>query len=272
MTRAVAGVWIAVMATALAAAPAAAQDRVTVPMLDYGGRPVIELTINGAGPYRVIVDTGATNSVLDPSMTGGGTGPVTLKTLAVGSLKFDDVNVNSNSVFGGGAVPADFPKGVLSAAQFPGYLMTFDFPAKTLTIAKGALPAADGKRIFQYGADQVLPVAPIRVAGHEYVIHVDTGSPVGVMLPLRYSKEVPLDGELKLVGKARTVAGEFEMFTATVTGTIEIGAFPIADHVVRFSDLRPGPQPGIGNMGSALLKDFRLTFDAANRRLRFEKP
>ena len=253
----------------MATTTAAAQSSVTVPMLNVGGRPVIEVKINGAAPERMIFDTGATNTVIDPTLVGGANGAVTLKSLEIGSLRFDGVSVTSGQVFAG--APADFPKGVLSAAQFPGYLVTFDFPAKTVTIAKGALGAADRKRIFEYGADQVLPVAPIRVGGHEYVIHVDTGSPAGVMLPVRYSKEVPLDGELTLAGKARTVAGEFEVFSATVNGTIEIGDFPIPDHVVRFSDLRPGPAPGIGNMGSALLKNFRLTFDSANRRLRFEQ-
>jgi hypothetical protein len=115
-------------------------------------------------------------------------------------------------------------------------------------------------------------VAPIRVAGHEYLIHVDTGSPAGVMLPLRYVSELPLEAPPVRVGTARTVAGEFDMFTATVTGDVQIGQFPIADKVLRFSDLRPGAEPGIGNMGSQLLKAFRLTVDAANRRLRFERP
>ncbi len=246
----------------------AAQDHVTVPMLDTGGRPVVEVKINGAGPYKLIFDTGATNTVVDPSLVGDQRGPVTLKSLEIGSLRFTDVDVRSGGLIGN--VPADFPKGVLSAAQFPGYLVTYDFPAKTISIAKGALPAADGKRTFQYGADEPLPVAPVRVAGRDFVIHVDTGSPGGVMLPLRYSKELPLDGELAAAGKARTVAGEFEVFAAPVKGDITVAGVPIADHVIRFSDLRPGPLPGIGNMGSALLKQFRLTFDSANRRIRFE--
>lgn len=257
------------LTTNVTAATATAADAVTVPMLETGGRPVIEVKINGGAPERLIFDTGASNTFLDPSLLGGATGPVTLTSLEIGSLKFTNVGVRSGALLSG--APADFPKGVLSAAQFPGYLVTFDFPAKTITIAKGALAAADGKHIFQYGADQVLPAAPIRVAGKEYVIHVDTGSPSGVMLPLRYSKDVPLEGEMRLAGKARTGTGEYEMFVATVKGDIALGAFPIAGKEVRFSDLRPGPEPGIGNMGSQLLKAFRLTVDSANRRLRFEQ-
>lgn len=245
-------------------------EAITVPMLDAGGRPVIEVKINGAGPYRMVIDTGASNTVIDPSYNGGATGSATLTSFEIGALRMENVRVRSQALLGGN-VPEDFPKGVVSAAMFPGYLVTFDFPARTITFRRGALPAADGKRIFEYSANEVLPVAPIRVAGREFVIHVDTGSPGGVMLPLRYGKELPLTGELTLAGKARTGAGEFEMFAGTINGAIEIGEFPIESKDVRFSDLRPGPLPGIGNMGSALLKAFRLTFDSANRRLKFER-
>ncbi len=33
------------------------QNGVTIPMQDMGGRPVVELKINGKGPYRFILDT-----------------------------------------------------------------------------------------------------------------------------------------------------------------------------------------------------------------------
>ena len=40
----------------------------SVPMLDFGGRPVVEVMINGKGPYRFILDTGATVNVIDSSI------------------------------------------------------------------------------------------------------------------------------------------------------------------------------------------------------------
>src|SRR4051794_33436943 len=41
----------------------------SVPMLDFGGRPVVEVMINGKGPYKFIFDTGASVNVLDTSVT-----------------------------------------------------------------------------------------------------------------------------------------------------------------------------------------------------------
>src|SRR5438132_9375626 len=41
---------------------------VSMPMLDFGGRPVVEVTINGKGPFRLVLDTGASVTVLDTSL------------------------------------------------------------------------------------------------------------------------------------------------------------------------------------------------------------
>ena len=243
---------------------------VSVPMLDFGGRPVVEVTVNGKGPYRMILDTGASGTVINPEWFDGRTGRVTIDALGVGALALKHATVSSQSIFGGN-VPAEFPKGVLSAAAFPGYLLTLDYPGKRVSIRQGQLPAADGRRVFQYGADEILPVAPIRVAGQELHLHVDSGSPGGVMLPLHFSRELPLAGELRPLGKARTVAGEFDVFTAPVTGTIELGEYVLDVPTVRFSDLRPGPEPGPGNVGFEVLRTFKVTLDAANRRLSFER-
>src|SRR3954464_15008351 len=40
----------------------------TVPMLDLGGRPMVEVRINGKGPYAVILDTGASVTAIDETL------------------------------------------------------------------------------------------------------------------------------------------------------------------------------------------------------------
>jgi hypothetical protein len=253
--------------TVVGQAPSA---EVTVPMLDFGHRPVVEVSINGQGPFRMILDTGASGTVVDPSWVGGETGPIELREVRIGALSWTQLPVASEPLFAGPIAP-EFPKGVLSAAAFPGYLVTLDYPNKTISIRKGELPVADGRRVFQYGAAEELPLAPVRVAGREFTLHVDSGSPGGVMLPLRFSKELPLGAELVLVGKARTVAGEFDVWSAPVKGAVELGEYVLEVPGIRFSDLRPGPKPGPGNIGYEVLRTFKVTLDAANRRLLFER-
>ena len=254
----------------------------TVPMLDVGGRPMVEVHINGKGPYAMIVDTGATFSALEEDLAkelGLAAGP---EVESEATTRADDLRVGDAVVHGflagriagmlGGLGGANPPRGVLSAAVFPGSLVVFDYPRRTITIKRGALPPADNRRVFEYAASEALPVIPVKVAGREFHIHLDSGSPGGVMLPMKYAAELPLAAPPVEVGRARTVAGSFPVQSATINGTIEIGEYALDLKEVRFSDLRPGPEPGIGNVGARVLQGFVVTFDSKNRRMKLERP
>jgi hypothetical protein len=141
------------------------------------------------------------------------------------------------------------PRGVLSAANFPGYLLTFDYPGKHISIKKGALENADSKNTFQYTEEQVLPTVPVRIAGHDAQVHLDTGSPFGLTLPIKFVTELPLASQPKEAGRVRTGGGEFPVSIARLNGTIELGKYKLDLDEVRFSDARPGPEPAAGNIG-----------------------
>lgn len=154
----------------------------------------------------------------------------------------------------------------MSASWFPGSLVTFDFPRHTLTIAPGALPAPNGRSVFACDPASFLPTIPVTVAGHAFTLHLDTGSPGSVTLPMAASTLLPLAGPLVDAPPARTLAGTFPVKVAPVKGRITIGRFPIDAGPVHFSDLRPGPGPAPGNIGSQALQGFALTYDSSNRR------
>jgi hypothetical protein len=244
-------------------------------MLDIGGRPVVEVKINGKGPFPFILDTGATNTVIDSGLSDelslGESGRI--KELMIGAIKMTDLEVDDISVtamFGKVEKP---PRGVLSALSFPGFVLTFDYPGKKITLRKGALPEADGKTIFSYGADEMLPTVPVKVAGHEVKVHLDTCAPFALALPTKYKDQLPLTAPAVEKGKARAHAGVFPIFKGIVNGEIEIGEFKLASRDISFTDIVPGadavPQ---GQLGYAALRDFVVTLDSANRRIRFARP
>ena len=247
---------------------------VTVPMRSAGGRPAIDVTLNGKGPVQFVLDTGAAGGAMDPdtaaslglSVDGG---VISIAALGIGAVTLRDV-VLRPSTFMRGLGP-DAPPGVMSASWFAGHLVIFDFPRQTITIVPGALPAPDNQTIFEFDAAEILPGVPITVAGHAHYVHLDTGSPGGLMLPLRLSTELPLAGPLVSAGSASTQAGTFEVKSAPVSGDVKIGQFTLDVGPVRFSDLRPGPGPAPGNLGSAALKPFVVTYDSTNHRFRFER-
>jgi hypothetical protein len=165
----------------------------------------------------------------------------------------------------------DAPRGILSAASFPGCLLIYDYLGKRILIKRGALEAADSRSIFQYSEDQVLPTVPLRIAGHDTQVHLDTGSPFGLVLPVKFLTELPLASQPRDVGRVRTGGGEFPVSTARVDGAIELGKYKLDLGEVRFSDARPGPGPSIGNLGYEALRHFVVTLDSKNRRIKIDQ-
>jgi hypothetical protein len=263
-------------------------DGVTVPMQDVEGRPIIDLKINGKGPYRFVLDTGATTTVVSDELSrelslappagvqvasvGGGPAPaiVVIHDLRIGNAVLEGV-IAAVMPLGSLLKGENAPRGVLSAANFPGYLLTYDYPGKHISIKKGALESADSKSIFQYTEEQVLPTVPIRIAGHDTQVHLDTGSAFGLTLPVKFLTEVPLASQPKTSGRVRTGGGEFPVSIARLNGTIELGRYKLDLDEVRFSDARPGPGPATGNIGYDVLRHFVVTLDSKNRRIQLDQ-
>jgi hypothetical protein len=248
----------------------------SMPMLDIGGRPVVEVKISGKGPFPFILDTGATQTVIDPGLSeelasAGDHNPI--KELTFGPVKATGVEalvLPVTAMFGKIDKP---PRGALSAQSFPGYLLRFDYPGKKITLRKGALPDTDGRTIFAYGVDDPLPVVPLKVAGEEVKVHLDTGAPFALALPTKYKDQLRLAAPAVEKGKAITHSGEFPIFKGTVDGDIEIGEFKLPSRDLAFTDvaLHPGAAPQ-GQLGYAALRDFVVTLDSANRRVQFARP
>jgi hypothetical protein len=253
-----------------------AAEGASVPMLDIGGRPVVEVMINGKGPFPFILDTGATQTVIDSSLSDelspSSSDSTLIKELIIGSIKLTDLETDSGPVtamFGKVDKP---PRGVLSALSFSGYLLTLDYPRKKIALRKGALAEADARTIFSYGADEILPIVSVKVAGREVKVHLDTGAPFGVSLPTKYKDQLPLTAPAQQKGKARTHAGDYPVFQGTVDGEIAIGEFKLSSREISFTDVvpHPGATPQ-GQLGYAALREFVVTLDSANRRIKFAR-
>jgi hypothetical protein len=255
---------------------------INLPMSLMGGRPLVDVHINGKGPYRFILDTGAEHSVvddglkdqlsLDPVQAAAHSpgGAARIASLGVGGATLEGVIVQTAPItrmFGG----SDAPRGVLSAASFPGYLVVLDYPAKRILIHKGELSAPDARTRFEYTSDQILPNVPVRVGGVEVRAHVDTGSPGSLTLPTKYLKELPLSSEPTEVGRARTPNGEFSIWSGQITGDVDLGQYRLDLKNLEFSDVNPIPGPPTGNLGSQVLRQFVVTLDSKNRRIQFDR-
>src|SRR5262245_57163718 len=105
-----------------------------MPMLDLGGRPMVDVMVNGKGPYPFILDTGASITIVSADLltklgVTSQPGRTPIDELRVADVVLHNVMVGRAPILGGvgGTNP---PRGVLSALAFPGCLVTLDYRGK----------------------------------------------------------------------------------------------------------------------------------------------
>jgi hypothetical protein len=264
-------------------------DGASIPMQVTEGWPVIEMRINGKGPYRFILDTGASITVISKelsreleltasreSQSTSASGPAPPPTVVMHEVRLGGVVLKDliAAVAPAGMLSKseEAPRGALTAASVPGYLLTYDYPGKRISIKKGTLQEADSKSIFQYREDQILPTIRLRICGRDAEVHLDTGSPFGLTLPVKFLTDLPLVTEPKVSGKVRTGGGgEFPVSVARLGCLIELGKYRLDADEVRFSDARPGLGPATGNIGYEILRHFAVIIDSKNRRIQLDQ-
>jgi CubicO group peptidase (beta-lactamase class C family) len=258
------------------------RGKVELPMELTRHVPVIEAKVNGKGPFRFQVDTGfggmvqvtpavaqtLSLPVIGESIGGDPSGKnqrtvrvFSAESVDVGSAHFGQVEVSE------GGPHFEGIDGVIGLQLFNGLIVTFDYPNKLFKVDGGALPAADGAKILTYRVEHGVPNIDIEVAGQKVKSDIDSGSPALLSLPLSLAKSLPLASEPHVVGHGRTVGNEFDIYSAPMKGEAHVGAITMTDPRLDFIDLFPN-----ANLGFRFLKDYVVTFDPANHRVRFVKP
>ena len=258
---------------------------VSVPMHWLMKKPMVDVKINGKGPYRFFLDTGAQGSVLDqalaedlklPVLGDGRVGSPGGKGLPAKKVRLDRLEVGDAVL---SAVPAyafdrshldrgkDSPRGVLSAGIFPGFLVTLDYPQSRLVIRRGQLPAPDSARVFTYDAKRPLPELRLSVAGQQVDVHLDSGAPGGITLPLKLAERLPLASKPVEVARGRRVDQEVVILGAKLNGQVKLGRYVLENPDLRFQDIPNAP----GHVGYEFLRRFAVTLDAANHRVQLDQ-
>jgi Aspartyl protease len=258
--------------------------KTVVPMALFGGRPVVSVRVNSKGPFKFILDTGAEGTVVGEELAHelglpdkgrtragrpGAAAPAQaivtrIETLELGEAQVSGlfaVSLNLSNVWTG----SETPRGVLSAAAFPGLLITLDYPARQIELWRGELPAADGQSIFEWDAGERLPSVPLTLNDVKLKAQLDSGSAFGISLPRKYVNSLRLASKPVEARKEKTVDGQSAVFGAKLDGLAKIGQFTIESPQVRFTEGQPA-----ANIGSEVLQQFSVTLDSKNRRVRLE--
>lgn len=232
---------------------------------DLSGKVVVDVEVNGKGPYTFLLDTGAPQSVLGKKLAASD--DVTLKALGI-TTKLARVSSADMAQY---KLPVD---GVLGMDFVGKSFLTLDYPRKRVWLAEGREednlaacghvgPAEDVPYLrkhyfFVKGAAESL----------EGWLLVDSGASLGVLMASAFTTLDAAAPRASLPGFfTPSGIGEFWARLSTV-GSLRVGSLDLRSVVVRTADdglietpSFPDQQPFLGVYPSDALKSLMVTFD-----------
>ena len=250
-----------------------------------GLMPVVEVQLNGQGPFAFMLDTGAgMQADIDTSVaerlklrstgraiSGDPSGQndqqlttATIEALTIGKAEFHHVTALVRPQ----RITKDYPDvdGILGFALFTDYLLTLDYPAMQLKLSRGDLPVANHTDVLNFEIENRIPVIQLAIGKIRVRAHVDSGNFVaGFILPEEVVGQLQLLSSPVTVGSARSVTNRIELKQVQLRDAIRIGSFEFPQPTVQF------PALSDTNVGFKVLREFSVTFDQKNRRMKLER-
>jgi hypothetical protein len=280
-------VYIGLLFFVLSNISAKAQTKsVELPMKFRDGEPVVEVMINGKGPFLFAIDTGGQGEAradislvgklglkkIGEAIVGDPSGKnnhindvVAIESLKIGDLEFRNLEASTRDYNQRPGLKID---GILCFELFKNHLLTLDYSAKVVRIEEGNLPPANGKDILSFENPRGIPVVKLGVGNQTIDAHIDSGNANGgFVFPTERIEKLELASEPRVVGMARTVANTFEIKEAKLKDTIRFGSFEYPEPTIVY----PAPSPKDANIGAKILRDYSLIFDQKNKRVKLEK-
>ncbi len=265
------------------------EEPVVLPMKMRGSQPGVEVWVNGEGPFFFAIDTGGQGAARvdsslveklgleavgevtggDPSGRAGVSMPVVeVESLAVGDAVFEKVPALSRNYNAHGRSIARID-GILGYHLFSEHVLTLDYANQEVRIERGPFEAPEGAQLVELTNEpDGVPMVRAEIAGLAIEsLWIDTGKMGGLMLPPALIEKLPLLEEPKVVGRGRSITGEFEYKRAKAEGTFTLGDFRIENPSVESAEIMQ-----FAILGSAALAKQVVTLDPARRMLWIRTP
>ncbi|MBS0286104.1 MAG: retropepsin-like domain-containing protein [Proteobacteria bacterium] len=262
---------------------------------DTNNSIVVQVMINGKGPYRFLVDTGLGFSTMTtelerelnlPKVMEGGfyinnvvhqVKFYRVKELSIGEAKLnnydfivspkltviDDVKKVRNISF----------DGILGFGAFKHYLLAIDYPQKKLSLESGTL--TNDPSALKYKNDYNVPVLSIKFLDKDKktldaLFMIDSGFNEEFFLPPNINA-IDLKPLKTTEGKGLGTEGESTVGIVQIDGYALIGNEIINNPKLAYRTTKMKGASPIGLMGHAIISKFKITFDQKNALIKFEK-
>lgn len=245
-----------------------------VPFEVFDGRIYVQAQVNGRGPFRFAVDTGASGmaradtrlvsslklDVEAPATTSDGitraqADTTTLDTLGVGALSRQNLHVITRD-YSGHMPPAEAFDGILGRAFFGDGLLIIDYPRKTLSFSKKLSLSPLQKGTLHY--DRAFRI-PVRIGDISTEGNLDTGANVAFVLPEALFKKVG-GTPLRQATHGHLTNSQIEISHSTLHGPIQFGGARLSDVEVTVSKRYPELL-----VGAHALDTFTLLIDQRSK-------
>lgn len=238
----------------------------SVPLLGPPELPLVEVRLNGMGPYRFLVDLGsnvmilrrdvADDAGLDIILDRATSDIVRARTLQLGEARFDDVWL--------GAYDELDVDGVVGYNLLMGTGVVLDYAGRVFRLGPVDLGEPDGDRTLPYDVTSRLPYVRAHVGDRELPLNLDTGAFNWVVFPAAMADSLPLESPPQ-PGPALTnnQTGTTRNLVARLAVDIRLGGLVIERPVVMFD-----PAVEDAWLGSGILTRARLEMDTDRQVLR----
>ncbi|HXA14204.1 MAG TPA: aspartyl protease family protein [Opitutaceae bacterium] len=261
-------------------------QRIELPAQTISSYLIIETRWDKNGPYHLIIDTGASVTLVSPELAArysdtsappipqtqvrvksadGNTTllpAVTLRRFFLGKARFERVPA---LVYDCSALSAHFGvkiDGILGFPFFRDTLLTLDYPrSRVLLVPNTALPPSLPGSTIPFNNASRTPLIPVTLGDETFITLIDSGSdgalslnPVGLHATFDFG---PRPGP-----SVATLTGDHPQPVGRVTQSLQIGGYTFMRPVVTLTD-------DLSSLGGAMLKNFTVTFDQRRNQATF---
>ncbi|MGH7571437.1 MAG: aspartyl protease family protein [Gemmatimonadota bacterium] len=240
-------------------------DSVALPLVGTPTLPLVEVSVNGTGPYRFLIDLGSNVTLLRRNVVDASRSTVLVdrptsdivhvEAIALGDARLEGVTVASYDELD---VDGVLGYNVLQYSSF-----TLDFPSQRLVLHRGSLPPPDGRTVFSYQLVGRMPYITVRLGSDSLLVNLDTGAAEWMTVPPSWMSRLrwvaaPVPGRTTFNNQS----GSTQVLEGRLADTLRLGELTIMAPLVYVN-----PDAEDAWLGAAAMAGAIWTFDPRQRRV-----